>query len=73
MNIQKSSEQQDRLLLSCDDLRDMGIRFSRGQLYKLIAAGAFPAPVSVSTRGRAWVASEISAWVEAKKAGRTAA
>ena len=65
-------QQHERLLLSADDLRDLGIRFSKAQLHKLIAAGAFPAPINLSRRGRAWVAAEVNAWLAARMAERAA-
>lgn len=36
---------------------------SRSSLYRLIAAGKFPAPVRLSTVSVAWLASEVSAWI----------
>lgn len=36
---------------------------SRSSLYRLIAGGAFPAPVRLSTVSVAWLASEVDAWI----------
>ena len=59
-----------RLLLSFDDLRAAGIRYSRAQLYRLMALGAFPKPIKIDSRN-AWIASEIQAWLEVRMAERT--
>jgi predicted DNA-binding transcriptional regulator AlpA len=61
-----------RLVLSTDDLRDLGLRFSRAQLHKLVAAGKFPAPINLSRRARGWCAIEVHAWLEKKKSERAA-
>lgn len=42
---------------------------SRSQIYALIRAGGFPAPVPLVGRTRAWTESSVSAWI----AGRIAA
>lgn len=36
---------------------------SRSSLYRLIAAGDFPAPIRLSANSVAWLASEVHAWV----------
>jgi predicted DNA-binding transcriptional regulator AlpA len=59
-----------RLLLSSDDLRELGIRYSRAQLWKMCQTNAFPAPIKISQQRSAWIASEIEAWLEARKAER---
>jgi prophage regulatory protein len=45
---------------------------SKSELYRLIAAGKFPAPLPKEQGERAslWVASEVSAWVKARIARR---
>jgi prophage regulatory protein len=58
-----------RLLLSADDLRDLGIRYSRAQLHKMMARGRFPKPVRISDQRNAWVLSEVEAW-RARRRGR---
>lgn len=37
-----------------------------------MAAGTFPKPVSLSARAVGWIASEIDAWIEGRKAERDA-
>ena len=61
-----------KMLLSADDLRELGIRYSRAQLHKMVARGGFPRPIKISTHRSAWVASEIDAWLEARMAERAA-
>lgn len=41
---------------------------SNATLYRLIARGLFPAPVVLSTRGRAvaWFAPEVQEWIESR-------
>ena len=36
----------------------------RSSLYRKIAAGEFPLPVKIGERASAWVASEVSQWIE---------
>ena len=43
---------------------------SRASLYRMIAAGEFPAPVQLSPRSVAWPESDVSEWIEARIAGR---
>lgn len=43
---------------------------SRSGVYSKIANGEFPRPVALGKRSVAWVESEVSAWVEARIAGR---
>lgn len=42
------------------------IPYSRSQIYNLIAAGEFPAPVKLGARASAWVEQEILAWAESR-------
>lgn len=46
---------------------------SRASLYRMIAAGEFPAPVHLSARSVAWPEADVSEWIEARIAGRGAA
>jgi prophage regulatory protein len=39
---------------------------SRSSIYALAARGEFPRPISLGRRSVAWVASEISRWIEAR-------
>jgi len=45
---------------------------SRTTLYRMIKAGAFPAPRQISYRAVAWVESDITAWVEGLASGTRA-
>lgn len=36
---------------------------SRSEIYRRIAAGTFPRPVSLGVRARAWNAAEVDNWV----------
>ena len=77
MNNTASAEQPEakprhRLLLSPDDLRDLGIRFSRAQLWKKVKRGEFPPPIKLSTNRSAWVADEVQAWICARMSERAA-
>ncbi len=42
------------------------------QLYELINAREFPAPVHLTTRARGWLASEVDQWIAGRKAERDA-
>ncbi len=46
------------------------IDLSRSQVLRLVATGAFPQPVAVSHKRRAWLKSEIYDWMDAKVRGR---
>jgi predicted DNA-binding transcriptional regulator AlpA len=68
---EQTFQRQPRLLLSADDLRDLGLRYSRSKLYKLMALGLFPKATKLSAFRSAWFADEVYAWIEAKKQDRT--
>ena len=42
----------------------------RTQIARMVKAGAFPSPIYVSERRKAWSEAEIAAWMEATAAGR---
>lgn len=42
-------------------VRRVGLR--KSQIYRMIGEGSFPAPVPIGVRARAWVRSEVDAWV----------
>jgi prophage regulatory protein len=67
---QAQQERAARLLLSADDLRDLGIRCSRSQMFKMVAEGRFPRPIKISEQRSAWLMSEIEAWLAARVAER---
>lgn len=45
---------------------------SRSGIYRLLAAGEFPAPVKLGERSVAWSEEEIAAWCKARIAARDA-
>jgi prophage regulatory protein len=46
---------------------------SRSTIYDLMAKSEFPRPVHLSVRAVAWPESEITAWLQSRKARREAA
>ena len=44
----------------------------RSTLYAAIQRGDFPAPVKITARTSAWLASEVVAWMEARARARDA-
>lgn len=57
-----------RLLPIASVVEKAGI--SRPYISRLIGQGAFPRPVHLGKRARAWRSDEIDAWVEARTAER---
>ena len=45
---------------------------SKTRIYEAVRSGTFPRPVPVGERRRAWLESEIEAWIEARVAERGA-
>jgi prophage regulatory protein len=70
---QTEQQMQRRVLLSAEDLWQFGCRYSRVQLWKLVKAKQFPAPIKLSSNRNAWLLSEVLAWVEQRVAERGAA
>lgn len=60
-------------LLSRDDLAQLGIRYSRIHLHRLVLAGKFPKPVKLGAGRNAWVEAEVLGWIEARIRERDAA
>lgn len=58
------------ILLSRDDLKRKGIRYSAAQLYRKIKDSSFPAPVRLGENRVAWPEDEIDAWINARIAER---
>jgi prophage regulatory protein len=54
------------------DIHEVRARVSLGTttIYKMMAAGAFPASVSLAPRTVRWLKSEIDAWITEKAAAR---
>lgn len=49
------------------------VGLKKSSLYKMMAEGAFPAAVPIGPNSRAWLLSEIQAWIAARVAERGAA
>jgi prophage regulatory protein len=62
-----------RLLVNLNELSLLGINYSKAQLYKLMADGKFPRLIKTSTHRRAFLFSEIEAWLAKRVAERDAA
>ena len=60
----------NKLILSRDDIRDMGIWQSNATLLRKEAAGRFPRRMRLSATCVAWDRAEIMDWLEARKAER---
>ena len=60
----------EQRLISEDELRKKGIKYSRSQRARLTRAGKFPKPVKGVAKANAWVESEIDALIAARIAGR---
>jgi prophage regulatory protein len=43
---------------------------SRATVYRLVQSGGFPKPVTLTGARTAWVETEVTAWMEARLAGR---
>lgn len=61
----------DRTLMRMRDVR-RAVGLSRSEIYRRIAAGEFPSPVPIGDRARAWVTTEIEAWIADRIAARDA-
>lgn len=57
-------------LLSHEDLRDLGIRYSRVQIWRKVKDGTFPAPIKLGEARNAWIEAEVVAWIEQRIAER---
>ncbi|SFN01816.1 transcriptional regulator, AlpA family [Formivibrio citricus] len=49
------------------------VGLKKSSIYKMMADGTFPAAVPISPNSRAWLLSEIQAWIAARVAERGAA
>jgi predicted DNA-binding transcriptional regulator AlpA len=54
----------DRLLLSFEDLKTLGITYSRMTLWRRMKAGTFPLAVKLGKNRRCWRRDEIVAFIE---------
>ena len=59
-------------ILSLNDLREVGIYYSRVHIHRLVRAGKFPTPIKVGQNRIGWIESEIDEWLNAKIAERDA-
>jgi predicted DNA-binding transcriptional regulator AlpA len=59
-----------RVLLSAEDLWQLGFRYSRVQLWKLVKAGLFPAPIKLSANRNAYLLSQLLTFIEQRVAER---
>lgn len=63
--------------MSCSFLRLTTVKartgLSRSTLYRRVAEGSFPAPVSLGGRSVGWVDTEVEAWVARQVQARLAA
>jgi prophage regulatory protein len=57
-----------RLLRIADVSRTTGL--SSAGLYKLIRQGLFPAPIKLTARSSAWLATEVDRWIDARAEAR---
>jgi len=56
------------VLIDRRGLEEFGIRFCRQHLNRLIKRGAFPSPIFLGPKKRAWKKSEIEQWVASRPA-----
>jgi len=61
--------QADERILRLPEVKDQ-TGLGRSSIYKGVKEKTFPAPCPLGARAVGWLASEISAWVEARKAAR---
>lgn len=55
------AEPPDRLIRLPEVIHLTGM--SRPSIYRMVAAGSFPAPIKLSERSSAWVHAEVQAWI----------
>lgn len=53
-----------RRLLSMDELKTVGVSFSRPHLFRLIKSGDFPKPAKIGKNRNAWSSEEIDKWID---------
>jgi prophage regulatory protein len=58
------------ILLSPDDLKARGIRYSRAQIWRKVKEKTFPPPVRLGENRIAWLSTEIDDWIAAITAAR---
>jgi prophage regulatory protein len=60
-------------LLNYQDLRERGISFCKLHLDRLAKDGYFPKPIKIGRNTKAWLESEIEAYLAERAAARTGA
>ena len=63
----------NKQLLSFEDLRTLGLRWSRQWLHAQVKAGKFPAPLKLGPATNAWLRAEWDRWLAERAAERGAA
>jgi len=58
------------LLLDRADLAQLGIKYTRSHLWRLVRAGRFPKPVKLSESRNVWRADEVDTWIQQRIAAR---
>lgn len=64
----KASDTARRFLRIADVQASVGL--SAGCIYKMVKRREFPAPVKLTTRSSAWLASEIDLWIDGRSKAR---
>jgi len=59
-----------RAVFRYEDLKDIGIPWTRKTVYAKIRAGQFPPPIYLGGSTTAWVAAEIHDWIKGRIADR---
>jgi len=57
-------------ILSPQELKTKGIRFSRQHLHRLTKHGLFPKPIKLGAATNGWIEAEIDAWIAARASER---
>jgi prophage regulatory protein len=57
----------DRLLLSREDLKALGIPYSKSQLYRRMKEGSFPRAVKLGGSRIAWRRDDVIEWIDSLK------
>ena len=60
------------VVLSFPELKNLGVRFSRQHIRRLVKAGKFPAPIKIGENTNAWLESEIDRYLKDRIAERDA-
>jgi prophage regulatory protein len=72
--VRRSAEEiKGQLLLAYDELKVLGISYSRPHLTRLIKAKRFPQPVALGENRVAFVRDELIGWINDRIAARDAA